>query len=73
MLYIQKQRTPEIIKQASLAIAHTPDSGYDAITLPKDSEQLQKLEKQLEENQIAEPYIGVRLYFYRRKYGKLKQ
>lgn len=31
------------------------------------------LEKQLTQDEIAEPYIGVRLYFYKKKYTKLKK
>lgn len=36
-------------------------------------EKIEMLEKQLEGENIAEPYIGVRLYFYKRKYNKLRR
>lgn len=41
--------------------------------LTKDflKEKINHLEKQLNGDDIAEPYIGVRLYFYKRKYRKL--
>lgn len=35
-------------------------------------EKINYLEKQLEDGKIAEPYIGVRLYFYIKKYKKFK-
>ncbi len=34
-------------------------------------EKIEDLEKQLQGDRIAEPYIGVKLYFYKRKYKKL--
>lgn len=36
-------------------------------------EKINLLEKQLEDGQIADPYVGVRLYFYKRRYDKLKR
>lgn len=43
--------------------------------LTKDflKEKVEYLEKQLQGDGIAEPYIGVRLYFYKRKYRKLEK
>lgn len=36
-------------------------------------EKIEVLERQLGENQTADSYIGVRIYFYRRKYDKLRR
>ena len=36
-------------------------------------EKISFLEKQLQGDAVAEPYIGVRLYFYKRKYKKLEK
>lgn len=34
---------------------------------------IERLEKQLSDDAVADEYIGVRLYFYKRKYEKLKR
>lgn len=44
MVYIQKRRTPDIVKQKAVEIIKTPDSGYSSINLPQDTFIFQKLE-----------------------------
>lgn len=65
MLYIQKRRTPDMIKSKASEIVNTSGSGYSMISLPENT-------KQLQGNAKAEPYIGVRLYFYKRRYRRLE-
>lgn len=43
MVYIQKRRTSDIVKQKAVEVIKTPDSGYSSINLPQDTKKLRGL------------------------------
>lgn len=45
----------------------------NCLTVEFLQDKIVKLEKMLEGNHVADPYIGVRLYLYKRKQEKLKR
>lgn len=52
MLYIRKQRTPDIVKSRALEIIETPDSGYKFIVLPNDTKKLRDLFEKMPKDEI---------------------
>lgn len=54
MLYIRKRRTPDNIAKKAAEIISTPDSGFEDITLPEDTEKLRKLFDQMPKEEIRQ-------------------
>ncbi|MCI6887616.1 MAG: TIGR02646 family protein [Lachnospiraceae bacterium] len=54
MIYIQKRRTPEMVKNRANEIKNEPYNDYAGIVLPKDSSQLRDLFEQMPKNEIRE-------------------
>lgn len=54
MLFIRKGRTPDIVKEKASEIVKTPDSGFETIELPRDSEQLRRLFDVMPKSDIRE-------------------
>lgn len=52
MVYIQKRRTPDIVKQKAVEIIKTPDSGYSSINLPQDTKKLRGLFDKMPKDEI---------------------
>lgn len=52
MIYIQKRRTPDMIKRKASEIMRTPDSGYQSISLPENTKQLRELFDKMPKDEI---------------------
>ncbi|WP_251205980.1 HNH endonuclease family protein [Acetatifactor aquisgranensis] len=52
MIYIQKRRTPDVVKSKAAEIINTPDSGYASISLPEDTKQLRDLFDKMPKDEI---------------------
>ena len=52
MIYIQKRRTPDVVKKKSDEIKNMPVTGYTKIMLPKDAEQLRYLFDEMPKDEI---------------------
>lgn len=52
MVYIQKRRTPDVVKQKAAEIIKTPDSGYSSINLPQDTKKLRGLFDKMPKDEI---------------------
>lgn len=53
MIYIQKQRTPDIAKQKAAEIMNAPENDFSNITLPEDTKRLRGLFEQMPKIEIA--------------------
>lgn len=52
MIYIQKRRTPEVVKKRADEIKNAPENAYANLVLPNDSERLRDLFEQMPKTEI---------------------